>query len=203
MIGVAYDVRTGSQVVGLPHWAESHCYDIAAKAGEDFSAATPEDNVAQVRLMMRALLADRFLLQIHLETQNQKGLALEVAKEGLKISEVTAPIPPQKEGLVFGYGGNNGGGRILGKKATMAGLARCLVVCLRQPVVDETGLKGYYDFDWTWIGEGENSSSDFGTVDFVAGAISALRREVGLSVAKRTVPVEIWRVTHLEPPTEN
>jgi uncharacterized protein (TIGR03435 family) len=181
MIGVAYAVKNGSQIVGLPNWAENTSYSIAAKAGEDFSAATPEDNLEQVRLMMRALLADRFHLQIHSETQNQKGLLLEVAKGGLKIKEVSAPTPPSKEGLVGAAARKYGGGRIVGTKATMAGLARCLTNCLRQPVIDHTGLKGYYDFDLTWTGEGQDTSASFGAFDFVAGAISTLRDAVGLA----------------------
>lgn len=203
MIGVAYNMKTGSQVIGLPAWAENTSYEIAAKAGEEYSAATPRENIEQVRLMVRAMLADRFHLEIHSETKNGEGFLLDVAKGGLKINEVAAPIPPEKEGIVFGYGRKNGGGQILGKKATMAGLARCLTVCLGRPVVDHTGLKGYYDFDLTWVGEGENGKAEFGSFDFVAGAILALRREVGIGATKTTVPVEQWKVTHVEPPTEN
>ena len=72
-----------------------------------------------------------------------------------------------------------------------------------QLVVDQTGLRGYYDFDLKWVGDGEKSPAAFGTPDFVVGAISVLRRDVGLEVTKATVPVTLWRVTHLEQPTEN
>jgi uncharacterized protein (TIGR03435 family) len=203
MIGLAYGVKNGSQVLGLPSWAENTSYSINAEAGEDFSAATPEDNREQVRLMMRALLADRFHLQIRSEIQKQTGLRLEVAKGGLKIKEVSAPTPPAREGLVFAVGRKNGGGRILGTKATMAGLAQCLTICLVQPVVDHTGLTGYYDFDVTWVGEGQDDVADFGTVDFTAGSLSALRNAFGLRVTKTKVPVEIWKVIHVGNPTEN
>ncbi|MDE3196755.1 MAG: TIGR03435 family protein [Acidobacteriota bacterium] len=203
MIGFAYGVKNSDQITGLPGWAENTSYSIAAKAPDDFSAATEADNLAQVRLMMRAMLADRFHLEIQPETQNRKGLRLEVAKGGLKVREVSAPIPPAKEGLVFAAGRENGGGRILGTKSTMAGLARCLSFCLRQPVVDGTGLKGYYDFDLRWIGDSPDPGGDFGTVDFVAGALSTLRNAVGLSVTRTTVPVEFWKVTHIEPPGDN
>jgi len=203
MIGLAYGVKNGSQVLGLPSWAENTSYSINAEAGEDFSAATPEDNREQVRLMMRALLADRFHLQIRSEIQKQTGLRLEVAKGGLKIKEVSAPTPPAREGLVFAVGRKNGGGRILGTKATMAGLAQCLTICLVQPVVDHTGLTGYYDFDVTWVGEGQDNVADFGTVDFTAGSLSALRNSFGLGVTKTKVPVEMWKVIHVENPTEN
>ena len=68
MIGFAYDVHNGTDIVGLPNWAENTAYSISAKAGDNYSAASPEDNVAQVRLMMRTMLSDRFHLQIQIET---------------------------------------------------------------------------------------------------------------------------------------
>jgi uncharacterized protein (TIGR03435 family) len=36
------------------------------------------------------------------------------------------------------------------KKSTMAGFARMLVIFVKRPVVDQTGLNLYYDFDVKW-----------------------------------------------------
>lgn len=153
--------------------------------------------------MMRTMLSDRFHLQIQIETRDQKGLMLEVGTGGLRINEVAAPTPPEKEGYVFGYARNNGAGRIVGSKATMAGLARSLTSTLRQPVVDRTDLKGYYDLDLTWPGDGQESAAAFGSPEFVAGALQTLRDKLGLRIIPTTAPVTIWKVTHVEPPTEN
>jgi uncharacterized protein (TIGR03435 family) len=203
MIGLAYDVHNGADVVGLPKWAENTSYSITAKAGEDFSAESPEDNVAQIRLMMRTMLSDRFHLQVQTETRDQKGLMLEVGPGGLKINEVSAPIPPEKEGYAFGNAWKDGGGRITGTKATMVGLARSLTMTLGQPVVDRTGLTGYYDLDLKWPGDDQESAATFGSPAFVAGALQTLREKLGLRITTTTVSVTTWRVTHVEPPTEN
>lgn len=203
MIGFAYGVHNGEDVVGLPKWAENTSYSITATAGKDFSATSPEDNEAQLRLMMRTMLSDRFHLQIQSETRDQQGLMMEVGAGRLRINEVKAPIPPEKEGYVFGYARKNGGGRLVGTKATMAGLARCLTISLGQPVVDRTALTGYYDLDLTWPGDDQESAAAFGSPDFVAGALRTLRDALGVRMTKTTVPVVIWKVTHVAPPTEN
>jgi uncharacterized protein (TIGR03435 family) len=203
LIGFAYGVHNGEDVVGLPKWAETTSYSITATAGDDFSATSSDDNVAQVRLMMRTMLSDRFHLQIQSETRDQQGLMMEVGAGGLKINEVTAPIPPDKEGYVFANARKNGGGRLLGTKVTMAGLARCLTISLREPVVDRTGLTGYYDLDLTWAGDDQESEAAFGSPDFVAGTLRTLRDALGVRMMSTTVPVVIWKVIHVEPPTEN
>jgi len=203
IIAIAYGVRNGLAVVGLPKWAENTDYSITAKAGEDFSAASPEDNDTQVRLMLRTLLSDRFHLQLQIETRDQQGLMLEVGPGGLRINEVTAPIPPEMEGYVFGNASKSGGGSITGTKATMARLAQSLTLSLGQPVVDRTGLTGYYDLALRWSGDDQESAVGFGSPAFVAGALQVLREKLGLRLTKTTVPVTTWRVTHVEPPTEN
>ncbi len=203
MIGFAYDVHTGEDVLGLPKWAENTAYSISAKAGDDYSAASPEDNVAQLRLMMRTMLSDRFHLQIESETRDHKGLMLEVGAAGLKIGEVSAPIPPAKAGYVFSNASKNGAGSITGSTATMAGLAVSLTNSLGQPVVDRTGLKGYYDLNLRWPGDDQENAAGFGSPVFVAGALQMLRDKLGLRITPTTLPVKTWKVTHVEPPTEN
>ncbi len=203
MISFAYDKPQASKIFGLPKWAENTDYEINAKAGEAFSATSPADNVAQVRLMMRTMLAERFHLQMQPEARNEKGLKLEVGTTGHKLNVVPAPIPPEKEGFVFAYGYKNGGGRLVGSRVNMARLAQALTGCLGQPVVDATGFMGYFDIDLKWEGTGEDSSGAFGTPDFVAGALLALRDRLCLRLTSTTVPVTNWRVTHVEPPTEN
>ncbi len=203
LIAFAYDVRQGAYVVGLPKWAENTSYSITAKAGEAFSASSPADNETQVRLMMRTMLSERFNLQLQPETKSEKGLKLEVGPTGLKLNEVPAPIPPEKEGYVFGVGDRNGGGRFVGSGTNMARLEQALTLCLGQPVVDATGFTGYFDIDLKWEGTGEEGAGGFGTPDFVAGALLALRDRLGLRLTRATVPVVYWRVTHVESPTEN
>jgi len=206
MIATAYDVKNPSnQLVGLPHWAEGQAYAVAAKAAPSTGVLSPAENSAQVRLMMRAMLADRFHLQLHTETRQERVYQLEATRGGIKIPEVDPPVPPATAGPVGAAIGDQGG-RMIGNKSTMAGLARALTIFLKRPVIDRTGLKGYYDFDVHWSApetlDGPHPAVGFGA----AGAgmlISNLESQLGLRLTTVIGPVEYWVVDHVEPPTGN
>jgi uncharacterized protein (TIGR03435 family) len=70
LICFAYHCRyPDRQLIGLPKWAKSQIFAIAAKPAEDFPRLPPNENREQVRLMLRAMLADRFQLRLHTETR--------------------------------------------------------------------------------------------------------------------------------------
>src|SRR5262249_48919108 len=120
-----------SQIVGCPNWCDSEFFDVIGKA-EDPNA-TPE----QVRLMLQSLLIDRFKLNAHKEKRETPGYALVTAKGGAKLK-------PAKDEEVIGATLN---GYIRGfQKMPISGLVNFLSGAARQPVVDETGLKGLFDF---------------------------------------------------------
>ncbi len=101
MISFAYNVKNPSaQLLGLPKWAQEQPFSVSAKPSQGFPLLPPAENREQVRLMLRAMLADRFHLKVHPETRQERVLDLEVAKGGIKIKEVDPPVPPAKEGLV-------------------------------------------------------------------------------------------------------
>ena len=59
--------------------------------------------------MLRAMPADRFHLQIHSETRQEKSFKLEVAKGGIRIKEVDAPVPPARSAPVGAAMSDDGG----------------------------------------------------------------------------------------------
>jgi len=206
MISLAYSVDNPSvQLVGLPKWAKEQSFAIAAKPAEGFPLLPPAENLEQVRLMMRAMLEDRFRLKLHTETRQGPILKLGVAKGGLKVKEVERPVPPAKEGPVGAAVGNDGG-RIVGNKSTMAGLARALTIFLKPPVVDETGLKGYYEFDVKWnapeTADRQPPSPGLGP-EGIGLLISTLQNQLGLYLRNTSGPVKCWVVDHVAPPTDN
>jgi uncharacterized protein (TIGR03435 family) len=205
MIAFAYDVKNSTQLVGLPNWAKNESFEVAAKPAQDFPALPPNENRQQVRLMLRSMLADRFHLELHTETRQESVYNLEVAKGGFKIKEVAAPVPPAKEGPAYAAYGDSGG-RIIGNKSTLAGIATTLTIILSRPVIDQTGLKGYYDFDVKWaplrVPDAPPPGSGFGA-EGTALLISMLQDQFGLRLAKGNGPVEYWVVDHVEPPTGN
>ena len=206
MITFAYNVENPStQLVGLPKWAQNQAFSVSAKPAQGFPALPPTENREQVRLMMRAMLTDRFHLQLHTEMRQERVFLLEVAKGGVKMKEVEPPVPPAKEGVVNAAMGDDGG-RIIGKKSTMAGFSRMLPIFLKRPVADRTGLKGYYDFDVKWTApeppDGQRTGSGFGAVG-VGLLISTLQDQFGLHLRTTTGPVEYWVVDGVEQPTDN
>jgi uncharacterized protein (TIGR03435 family) len=203
MIAFAYNVQDPSvRLVGLPRWAQDRSYAVAAKPAAGFPMLPPAENRDQVRAMLRAMIEDRFDLKLHTEERQERVLSLEVAKGGIKISEVDAPVPPAKEDPVGAAVGDDGG-RMIGKKSTTAGVAKALVIFMKRPVVDNTGLKGYYDFDLKWTApEGAEAGARLGP-DGIGLLRSALEDQLGLRIRTITGPVKYWVIDHVEPPKEN
>ena len=205
MISFAYNVKNPSrQLVGLPKWAKQRSFAVAAKAAQGSPVLPPSENREQVRLMLRAILAERFHLRLHTEIRKERVLNLTVVKSGLKIPEVDPPVPPAKEGFVNAAMSDRGG-RMIGIKSTMAGLAMALVIFLKKPVYDQTGLKGYYDFDVRWSAlDPMDTQTPGGFGAEGAGLlISTLRNQFGLDLSSAGGEVEYWVVDRVEPPTEN
>ena len=87
LIAVAYDVKE-YQISG-PDWLSgmsAQRFDIVAKMPEGAS----KDDAPK---MLQALLAERFHLKVHFETQEHPVLALVVGKGGPKLKESPAPAP--------------------------------------------------------------------------------------------------------------
>ena len=89
LIRYAYDLETEDLISGLPGWAGSSNLDIEAKVSAEDVAALKKfsdaDSTAERRLMMQALLAERFVLKVHHENKELPTSALVVLKSGLKI----------------------------------------------------------------------------------------------------------------------
>ncbi len=208
MIGFAYDVEDPSiRLLGLDRLPSSvnRSYAVSAKPAPGFPALPPAENREKVRLMLRAMLEDRFHLQLHTEMREGRVYHLETAKGGFKFQEVAPPVPPETEGFVNAAMGDSGG-RIIGKKSTMSGMAKMLVVFLKRPVIDRTGLKGYYDFDVKWNApespDGQRPADTYGAAASSL-LISILQERFGLRLRDSAGPVKYWIVDHAEPPTEN
>lgn len=205
MIVFAYGIRSYLQLQGLPAWAQDGSFAVTARPPADFPALSPSANREQVRLMMRSMLADRFHLRLHTETRQERIMKLEVAKGGIKIKEVDPPVPPAKEGRVNAAVGDRDG-RMIGNKATMSGMVAALVIFLKRPVTDATGLTGYYDFDIKWsapdVADGRPATPGLGA-EGIGLLVSVLQSQFGLRLSSAIGPVEHWIVDQVEPPSAN
>jgi uncharacterized protein (TIGR03435 family) len=158
----AYDVRP-FQLKGAPSWLDSERYTIFAKVRAGASKADAKE-------MMQTLLAERFKLAVHRETQEGRCYNLVVDKDGPTLKAGTDGAPADRATLVpDGNGGltvpNNALGRpvvlagksilalsggdmimILGNSQPLAKLADTLSQYMDGPVRDATQLTGTYDF---------------------------------------------------------
>jgi uncharacterized protein (TIGR03435 family) len=172
------------QILGAPEWARSldaH-YTIVAKVEGD-----AEPSRALVKEMLQTLLAERFQLRLHRETQQRQVLSLVVGKDGVKMKE----SPTEKQ-----TGVRYKSGDMTGAKLNMAYLAVFLSIQMKQPVVDKTDLKVFYDFTLHWTPDE--------TPDPSAPSIyTAVQEQLGLRLLSQKSDMDVLVIDHVERPTEN
>jgi uncharacterized protein (TIGR03435 family) len=84
LVRMAYGIQD-FQIVGGPAWQMSSKFDITAKAAEGTKGTQ------DLQLMMKALLADRFMLKTHTETREQPVYALTLARSDGKLGPDLKP----------------------------------------------------------------------------------------------------------------
>ena len=221
LIADAYNLRAFSKalIVGGPDWTDQTMYQIQAKIDDSQYAAMQQmpsaQQVQQVRLMEQSLLAERFKLKVHFETREMPVYSLEVAKGGAKLTPTkTEPAPAgnpagpaQAHPTTMSVVGKGDGFEITAKGISPGQL---ILMLQQQPevgnrmVVDQTGLKGHYDFSLDWTREGF-ATADVGsaTVDAAPSFFTALKEELGLQLVETKGPVEVLVIDGIELPSEN
>jgi uncharacterized protein (TIGR03435 family) len=207
------------QLSGGPGWIDSAHYDIDAKAAGDA-------NGAEMRLMMQALLEDRFRLKIHRETRELPVYELSAAKGGAKLlppkdgSCVAAnpnapPAPPAQEQL-----GPCGrilvsmspvGARLAGGNVSVAELVRILSNILGRTVVNKTAFSGTFDVHLEFAADealagtprppmqGPPQAADLA----LSSIFTVIHDQLGLKLESAKGGVEVIVIDHVEIPTEN
>src|ERR1700733_4507272 len=135
MIAFAHGVHA-AQVHGGPAWVDTEQYDVLAKA------ANPDADPDQIKAMVRTLLADRFRLVVHRQTQELPVYTLSVGKNGSKMLDAKEG---EKTQVVF-----VGRGHLVCTRTNLQGLIISLSNTIGTPVIDKTGLTGFYDFTLEW-----------------------------------------------------
>ena len=149
MIALAYGLDTDN-VLGGPAWLDLDRFDVTAMAPRGTSAD-------QAKLMLRALLTDRFNLRLHDDKHPMPSYVMRVDKGGPKVKQADDSEVSRIEGHHTAAGSTSGVPAyytVTSTNRTMAQLAEMLeelaTPYLSRTVVDATGLKGGYDFDLAW-----------------------------------------------------
>jgi len=207
-LGFAYKI-TGEQrkylLPQLPSWATTDRFDIEARA-----PGNPTKD--QMRLMMRALLADRFKLAVHNETREIPVFALVPVRPGKSGPELRphpdqSSCPPVADGIQCGGlfvlpPREPGRQRVGARNVSLELIARTLTDMgnLGRPVLDRTGLTGTFDFSLEWTPDsGVNPAPDTSGPPFQ----EALKEQCGLKLESQKGPFELMIVDRLEQPSEN
>ena len=211
LVSGAYD---DPQIVGGPGWIDSDRFDINARA-------EGEPGSAQMRAMLRSLLADRFKLVAHTESHEQPIYALSPARSdrrlGPKLRESDATCARDARNFVPTVPGGPpacgdfrlGARSLVARGMVMPTFAKLLRARVGRHVVDRTALAGSYDLELEW-------SSDLGLQQAPPGAagateltpeglslFTALQEQLGLRLQPDRGPVNVVVIDSAEPPTAN
>jgi uncharacterized protein (TIGR03435 family) len=223
-----FDLNTTEMIVGAPKFLESARFDIMAKASTDAAPGdAPFIDIDDFRLMLRALLVDRFKLATHMEDRPVTAYTLLAVKPKLKPADPAnrtgwreAPAPDGKDPR----NANPTLSRLVTcQNMTMAQFADLLQKIapgyIRSPVLDTTGLEGAWDFTLSFSGvnllqngpgRGGDAGQPAGAVPAASepnGAVSlfdAVNKQLGLKLDMQKRPIPVLVIDHVEEmPTDN
>jgi uncharacterized protein (TIGR03435 family) len=200
LVAIAYNVRE-FQISGGPTWIGTERFDVDARAST--SGATPPDDPRKVNdeqrkvgERLRNLLADRFQLAIHRQTEEQPVYELVVAKGGAKLQEST-----EGKNLI-----RRGTGILKGQSVGLRMLALNLSNELDRPVINKTGLAGTYDFELKWtpvVLSAGPVDPPLSTEPDRPWISTALQEQLGLRLESKKGPVEVLVIDRVARPSKN
>jgi uncharacterized protein (TIGR03435 family) len=203
------------QILGGPTWVDSERFDVIAKAA---SASTdPPAFLNAMKMMVQAMLEDRFQLVVHTEQKEVPIYSLALfradgslgpkltksdidctALMGERLKTGKFPELPQRPDLPPPCVFQPGLGRISGGASTIALFAQVLAPVVDRPVIDRTGLTGAYDLVVEYSPDELAGDSPKG-----ASIFTALQEQLGLKLVPGRGQLDVTVIDHAEPPTEN
>lgn len=174
MILAAYQV-TSPQLTGGPGWLASDSFDVEAKA-----EGAPQ---AQLRTMLRTLLAERFQLVVHRRKEMLAIYAIMLPKNGTQLHDWKpgGAVPMPAESHTMNY---RGAGTMEDLAAFLSGDPR-----VGRPALDETGLKGSYILSFGW-----DSDEEF---------LASMQVQLGLKLQPGKASLEVIVIDRVERPSPN
>jgi uncharacterized protein (TIGR03435 family) len=170
-----------------PAWMESDRYDIVAKAPGNATDA-------EMKLMVRTLLADRFKLKLHRETREEPVVIISLGK--------TAPkLFPPKEGektsmrmqQQMGEDRKVTSWHVVATRFSFAQLNQTFSRQLGRVIVNRTGMDGDFDFALDFTPDENRPNPMDASI-----LISALRDQLGLTVKSEKASIEFLVIDSAE-----
>jgi uncharacterized protein (TIGR03435 family) len=225
LVDLAWDLNENDHenIVNAPKWLDDDKYDIHAKAANDNAGRPASGSLAmdiyEVQDMLRQLIIERFQIKAHMETRPIDSYTLVAASPKLKAADPATrtvckegPGPDGKDPRMA-YPALN---RLVScRNMTLAEM--CVELqnlaggYIFNPVQDNTGLTGGYDFTLSFSSTDrlphDTSSAPTTEASAPNGALSifdAVKNQLGLRLEKTKRPLPILVIDHIEEkPTEN
>jgi uncharacterized protein (TIGR03435 family) len=222
LITLAYQIQ-GFQLGDVPDWVNTERWDIVARMDADpppMPPGTPNDPMI---LAVRALLADRFRLSAHRETQERDIYALVMArpdgKPGPALKPTAQDCPKLQEAARAGgappaaaggappavmCGVRQTFGRVIFAGSPLSMFTGGLAGQVGRVVVDRTGLTGGWDFELTFTPDRGLAQPGAEPPPVEANAPSlftAIEEQLGLKLQATKGPIDVVVVDRVERPT--
>jgi uncharacterized protein (TIGR03435 family) len=230
LVQIAFDINDDQLITNAPKWFDSTKYSVIARTSAVAAGAqpnAPQIDIDDVRLMLRALIVERFKLATHYEDRPVNAYVLLADKPKL-----TKADPANRTGWKEGPGNDGRDPRntnsvlsrlVTAKNMTMAqfaeDLSRMAAGYVRIPVEDATGIEGSFDFTINFTpaglvnggpGAGQNGGQAQGAAPAASdpsGGLSlpdAINKQMGLKLELRKRQLPVLVIDHLEEkPTDN
>jgi len=229
VIAAAYKVPfygSTSRLSGGPNWiafntgSPESVFEIEATApkGAVPDELSPAARAEKMRLMVQAMLADRFKLVIHRETKEMPIYTLVVGKGGPKLPKAdveekdcpdTPASAPAADAVCHRFTGGRGRG-LHARAVDMSDLVSFVESWTDRPLFDKTGIKGLYKIETEPF-----QPMELGSTAPAAGTkqdgvdlrdlptLFTVFERLGLRMESQKGKVDIYVIDHVEKPTEN
>ena len=201
-----------AMLAGYPAWIATERYAIEATAPEH---ATKD----QYRLMMQALLAERFHLVVHFEDREEPVLAMVLIKPGKPGPRLipheqglpcdATPLPDTWPQQCYSFSAKPKGELFLGgsRGTSMDLIAKFLGSVagsegeIGRTVVDQTGLTGKWDFTMEVAKPGSSAQPDGAAVG--PSVLEGMQEQLGIKLKPTRALIPVLVLDHVELPSEN
>jgi uncharacterized protein (TIGR03435 family) len=231
LIDIAWDINDDEMLAGAPKWLDSTRYSVLAKTSSATAgpAGAMQIDIDDVRLMLRALLVERFKLATHMEDRPVSAYTLMAAKPKLAKAD-PANRTGCKESVALPKDPRNANPAlsrlVTCQNITMAQLAdqlqRFAPGYIHNPVMDATGMEGAFDLTLSFStagflqdggsggrggDAGPGSSGGEPAASDPSGGLSlfdAVNKQLGLKLEMQKRPIPVLVIDHVEEkPTDN
>jgi len=181
-----------NQILGAPEWVKRESFD-----ADGLADVEGQPSVQQLQSLVRKLLAERFGLKAHKEQREMAVFALTVVKNGPR-------LPPARGDRYAGgqqmARGGEGYRTLAFKDTSMQDFAVMLLDYLDRPVVDQTGLKGSYDFTLKYTYDESRAPADGSAPPSL---FTAIQEQLGLKLVPVKAPADVLVIDKVDRPSAN